>query len=102
MRPIYRERRDALLDGLRRYLPDMQTTGASAGLHVLAMLPPGIDEAAVLDGAAADGVKVTGLSHTFDDPSRAPGGLIFGYGQVTASDIDAGVRLVARVVDGSR
>ena len=102
MRPIYRERRDALLDALRRYLPDMRTTGASAGLHVLAMLPPGIDESAVLDAAAADGVKMTGLRHTFDDPSRAPGGLIFGYGQVSASDIDAGLRVVAQVIDALR
>ena len=102
MRPIYRERRDALLDALRRYLPDVGTTGASAGLHVLALLPRGIDEGAVLDGAAADGVRVTGLSHTYDDARRAPAGLIFGYGQVPASDIDAGVHVVARVVDRLR
>ncbi len=100
MRPIYRERRDALLDALRRYLPDVRTTGASAGLHVLALLPRGVDESAVLDGAAADGVRVTGLTHTYADPSRAPGGLIFGYGQVPVSDIDPGVRAVAKVVDG--
>ena len=40
MRPIYRERRDALLDALSRYLPDLRPIGASAGLHVLAWLPP--------------------------------------------------------------
>ena len=99
MRPIYRERRDALLDALRRYLPDMRPIGASAGLHVLAMLPPGIDEGRVIDEAARSGVKVTGLAHTYRDPTRAPGGLIFGYGQVPASEIDEGVRLVADAVD---
>jgi GntR family transcriptional regulator/MocR family aminotransferase len=102
MRPIYRERRDALLDALRRYLPDVRTTGASAGLHVLALLPRGIDEGAVLDAAAADGVRITGLTHTYADPERAPAGLIFGYGQVPVSDIDAGVRVVARAVDRLR
>ena len=102
MRPIYRERRDALLDALRRYLPDVRTTGASAGLHVLALLPRGIDEAAVLDGAAVGGVRVTGLSHTYDDSDRAPAGLIFGYGQVPVSDIDAGVLAVAKAVDRLR
>jgi hypothetical protein len=45
-------------------------------------------------------VRVTGLTHTYADPSRAPGGLIFGYGQVPVSDIDPGVRAVAKVVDG--
>ena len=102
MRPIYRERRDALLDALRRYLPDVRTTGASAGLHVLALLPRGIDEDAVLDRVATDGVRVTGLTHTYDEPSRAPGGLIFGYGQVPVADIEAGVRVVAKAVDGLR
>jgi GntR family transcriptional regulator/MocR family aminotransferase len=98
MRPLYRERRDALLDALRRHLPEARTTGASAGLHVLALLPRGVDEDAVLDAAAAAGVKLTGLSHTYHDPSRAPAGLIFGYGQVAASAIEDGVRIVANAV----
>ena len=102
MRPIYRERRDALLDALRRYLPDVRPIGASAGLHVLAMLPAGIDEDRVIEEAARSGVKVTGLAHTYRDPTRAPGGLIFGYGQVTASEIEEGVRLVAERVDALR
>lgn len=98
MRPLYRERRDALLDALGRHLPEARTIGASAGLHVLALMPRGVDEGAVLDEAAAAGVKVTGLSHTYHDPSRAPAGLIFGYGQVATSAIDDGVRIVADAV----
>ena len=66
MRPLYRERRDALLEALVRHLPDMRSIGAS-GLHVLAMLPRGIDEAAVIESAGASGVKVTGLRHLHDD-----------------------------------
>jgi GntR family transcriptional regulator/MocR family aminotransferase len=102
MRPVYRERRDALLDALRRHLPDVRTIGASAGLHVLALLPPGIDEVAVIADAAAAGVKMTGLRHTYLDPSRAPGGLIIGYGQVLPSEIDGGIRLVATAIDALR
>ena len=34
LRPIYRERRDALLQALARHLPDVRPVGASAGLHV--------------------------------------------------------------------
>jgi GntR family transcriptional regulator/MocR family aminotransferase len=102
MRPLYRERRDALLDALGRHLPDMRPIGASAGLHVLAMLPRGIDEALVIESASASGVKVTGLRPTYLDPAHAPGGLILGYGQVSASEIDEGVRLVATAVDARR
>ena len=79
----------------------MRPIGASAGLHVLAMLPAGIDEAAVIESAAAFGVEATGLRHTYHDPANAPGGYV-GYGQVGASDIDAGVRLVAKSVDAQR
>ena len=61
MRPIYRRRRDRLLAALTRYVPSARPVGASAGLHLVAMLPPGIDEAAVVDGAADAGVRVHGL-----------------------------------------
>jgi GntR family transcriptional regulator/MocR family aminotransferase len=102
MRPLYRERRDALLRSLERHLPDMRPIGASAGLHVLAMLPRGIDEERVIEAAAASGVKVTGLRPTYHDPAHAPGGLILGYGQVSTSGIDDGIRLVAKAVDAQR
>ena len=98
MRPIYRERRDALLDALRRHLPALRPVGASAGLHVLAWLPDGVDETAVVERAAALGVNVNGVSPTHFDPERAPGGLIFGYGTVATSEIEEGVRLVAEAV----
>ena len=52
LRPIYRERRDALLQALARHLPDVRPVGASAGLHVLAWLPDDIDERRALDAAA--------------------------------------------------
>ncbi|MFL5687286.1 MAG: PLP-dependent aminotransferase family protein [Chloroflexota bacterium] len=98
MRPIYRERRDAMLDALARDLPAVRTTGASAGLHVLALLPRGVDEGAVIERALASGVKVTGLRHTYQDPERAAGGLILGYGQVSVAQIEEGVRLLAAAV----
>jgi GntR family transcriptional regulator / MocR family aminotransferase len=98
MRPIYRERRDTLLDALGRHLPGLRPVGASAGLHVLALLPETVDEDAVVARAEALGVKVSGLSPTHFHPERAPGGLLFGYGTVTTSEIEEGVRLVAEAV----
>jgi GntR family transcriptional regulator/MocR family aminotransferase len=95
MRPLYRERRDALLAALGRELPDVRPTGASAGLHVLAWLPDGVDETALVEAAAAAGVRVNGVSANYSDPVRAPSGLVIGYGAVTGSEIELGVRLVA-------
>ena len=98
MRPLYRERRDALLEALRRHLPTLRPTGASAGLHVLAWLPDGVDETALVEAAAARGVRVNGLAPTYSDPARAPRGLVFGYGTATTSEIESGVRLVAEAL----
>jgi GntR family transcriptional regulator/MocR family aminotransferase len=98
MRPLYRERRDALLAALGRSLPALRPTGASAGLHVLAWLPDGVNEPDVVAAAALRGVRVNGVAPTYSDATRAPGGLVFGYGTATTSEIESGVRLVAEAL----
>jgi GntR family transcriptional regulator/MocR family aminotransferase len=99
MRPIYRSRRDTLLGALREHLPDVRPVGASAGLHVLAWLPPGIDEADVVARAAEAGVQVDPLQPYWGD--GGPGGLLFGYGGVTEARIDEGVRIIADAMNGA-
>ena len=96
MRPIYRGRRDALLGALARRLPELRPVGASAGLHVLAWLPPDVDEAAVLADALRAGVGIAGLASRRVTPG--PPGLIFGYGAIPESSIDAGIAVLADVV----
>ena len=100
MRPIYRRRRDALLESLARHLPDVRTSGASAGLHVLAALPDGLDEAAIVDRAAEVGIGLSGVSPRRIEPG--PPGLIFGYGAIAETAIDRAVRRLAEVVDEGR
>ena len=96
MRPIYRGRRDALLAALARHLPDLEPVGASAGLHVLALLPPALDEAAIVSAAAADGIGLSGLTPRRIAPG--PAGLIFGYGGIAETSIDPGIRRLAEVI----
>jgi GntR family transcriptional regulator / MocR family aminotransferase len=98
MRPIYRARRDALLSALQRHLPEVRPVGASAGLHVLARLPPGIDEAAIVARASAAGVAVDGLTPYRSATRPGPAGLLFGYGTVNEAGIDEGIRLIADVI----
>ncbi|MGH2401932.1 MAG: PLP-dependent aminotransferase family protein [Candidatus Limnocylindria bacterium] len=98
MRPIYRRRRDALVATLAEHLPDLRITGTAAGLHLLAWLPNGMDEAAIVERAAEAGLVLYGL-----DPQRlrpgGPGGLIFGYANLTEHEISDGVRLLASVIE---
>ena len=90
----------SLLRALREHLPELRPVGASAGLHVLAWLPPGVDEAAILRRARDAGVGLYGLaSYGATDAGR--GALDFGYGSVTEGEIVEGVRIVAEALRGS-
>jgi GntR family transcriptional regulator/MocR family aminotransferase len=101
MRPIYRARRDALLRALAKHLPTVTPVGASAGLHVLALLPPGVDEAAVLARADELDIAVDGLSQ-YRLAADVPAGLILGYAQHTENQIDARVERLAEAIAVSR
>ncbi len=101
MRPIYRQRRDELLGALERHLPDLRPVGASAGLHVLAWLPPDLDEASIVGRAMEAGIGLSGLASRRIDPSGS-GGLIFGYGVIATGAIDEGMRRLADVVAATR
>ena len=96
MRPVYRRRRDVLLASLSRSLPELEPVGAAAGLHVLAYLPDGADEAAVLRRAAEAGVVLGALTPRRVRPGRA--GVIFGYGGIDEGRIPAGIERLAEVV----
>lgn len=102
MRPVYRARRDALLDALRRYAPDLRPVGASAGLHVLAWLPPELDERAISARAAELGVGIAGLAKFGSTRTDLPGALLFGYGTTGERRITEGVRLIGQAIDELR
>ena len=97
MRPIYRARRDALLRALAKHLPSVMPVGASAGLHVLALLPEGTDEAAVLARADELDIAVDGLSQ-YRLAAEVPAGLILGYAQHSESQIEARVEQLAEAI----
>jgi len=101
MRILYRRRRDVLLDTFERLLPEAQTCGASAGLHVLATLPDWLDEAALVERAGRAGIGLVGLSSARVIPGGT-GGLVFGYGSVDERQIEDGVARLASIVDELR
>ena len=99
MRPVYRRRRDALLAALSRRLPWLEPAGVSAGLHLVTWLPPGLDEATVVDAAARSGVGIEGVTpYRISHPG--PGGLVFGYATVNEQAIAEGVDILAGIIAG--
>ncbi len=74
MRPIYRSRRDALLAALATHLPEVEPAGIAAGLHLVTWLPAELDEAAVIEAAAGEGVAVAGVAPYRSGAGAAPAG----------------------------
>ena len=96
-RGTYRARRDALVAALARHIPGCVPTGIAAGLHLVARLPEGTDERAVLERARGRGVALYGLSeHAL---RRQPPALLLGYGRIAEPAIEAGVRSLAAAVE---
>ncbi|WP_028066030.1 MocR-like pyridoxine biosynthesis transcription factor PdxR [Solirubrobacter soli] len=94
MRPLYRRRRDALLAALRTHAPQLEPAGIAAGLHLVAYLPDGVDERAVVEAAARHGVALHGLAPYRIAHDGRPG-LLFGYATLDERAIDDGVRTLA-------
>ena len=94
LRVTYRARRDRLLEAIARHLPDFRPVGASAGLHVLAWLPPDLDETAVIEAAGRAGIRVQGIRAG----TTWPGGLILGYGLVPEDRIGPGIERLAAAI----
>ncbi len=95
VRARQRQRRDALLDALRRFLPRARVRGVAAGLHLLVMLPDLDDDQALAAAAREQGVAVHPLSWHRHRPG--PPGLVIGYAATTPDRLTEGVRRLARL-----
>jgi GntR family transcriptional regulator/MocR family aminotransferase len=93
-RARYREKRAALLAAIDADLPGARVRGIAAGLHVLLELPPGTDEAVVVERAAAAGVSVQGLAD-FTRTHPGPPALVLGYGLPSIRELREAVDVIA-------
>ncbi len=100
MRMLYMERRKALVNAIQNQMGDMtEVTGAEAGLHLVALLPPGTDDVAVSRRAAEKGISAMPLSICYlKPPARC--GLILGYGGANARQIHDGIHKLRMGVQG--
>ncbi len=99
-RRLYRERRDALMQAVARFIPQARVRGIAAGLHCVIDLPAGVNEAEVIDRARELDVSVYGLSwfHAHPDAYAGPPALVLGYGPLRTPAVVAGIRLLGKAV----
>jgi GntR family transcriptional regulator/MocR family aminotransferase len=98
-RARHRRRRDTLVRALATHAPGLRVRGTAAGLHAVVELPPGTDEPALVRRAAVAGVGLHGLGG-FHVAGRSPlPGLVLGYGSLSESEITAGVRALAGLLE---
>lgn len=96
-RGLYRERRDAMLDALQHYLPDLTWTVPNGGFYVWLTLTEGLDAKGMLPRAVKELVAYTPGTAFFSDGSgRAH--LRLAYCYPTPTDIREGIRRLATVV----
>jgi GntR family transcriptional regulator/MocR family aminotransferase len=100
MRLRYRRRRDVLVRALARELPELEVRGIAAGLHVVAVLPPGLEEARVLAEARARGIGLSALGEHAVRPPRVQA-LLLGYALPGEEAIRRAVRALAAAVEAA-
>jgi GntR family transcriptional regulator / MocR family aminotransferase len=96
------ERRAALLEAVKKHFGDCVTiAGADAGLNVVLWLRdvPRRQEAQFVEAAGAIGIGVYPVGPLYDGTAHRPAtaGLVLGYASVTLSNIERGIKALARI-----
>jgi GntR family transcriptional regulator / MocR family aminotransferase len=98
MRALCRERRDALLAAAERALPGLlDFRHIETGLHLLAALPPHVDDAHAARLAAEHGIEAAPFSAFHLGPC-VRGGFVLGYADLTPPEIDVAMDRLAEAL----
>lgn len=100
MRRLYRQRRDALVVALETHMGAVATVhGGSAGMHLsLRFRDEGIDDVAIVATAQDHGIAVNALSTHNTQGVSGWRGLMLGYAQVPAEQMEGLVKQLAALV----
>jgi GntR family transcriptional regulator / MocR family aminotransferase len=95
MRTEYARRREAVLGALAKHAPTLMTAAAPGGLHMVARLPDGVEEAAAVRACRARGLAVVPLRAYYAGPPRMSGMVLGFSGTPVPLAADAARRLGA-------
>jgi len=89
MRAVYRSRHDVLLEELKAFRGICRVRGENAGVHLLLTFTNGMTEEEAIHRAAAQGVRVYGLSGYYVGEARKPAQdtVILGYANLSEQEI---------------
>ncbi len=98
MRMLYQQRRTALVEAIHKQMPGkLEVIGAEAGMHLVALLPEGVNDLAISRKAVELGVSAMPLSSCCATPPIR-GGLILGYGGTDVRQIHQGIRRLSMCI----
>lgn len=102
MRMLYMERRKAMVKTIQTEMGDtIEVIGSEAGMHLVVMLPHGVDDVEVSRRAAELGVSATPLSTCYLKPP-VRGGLILGYAGTNGHQIHDGISKLRMSIPAAR
>lgn len=92
MRMRYRAKHDQLLEGLEPFQKKFRISGEDAGLHLLLTAKGNVTEKELLDAAAAENVKVYGMSENMVASAADKATVLLGFGSMDEADMKEGLR----------
>ena len=92
MRMRYRAKHDQLLEGLEPFQKKFRISGEDAGLHLLLTAKGNVTEKELLDAAAAENVKVYGMSENMVASTADKATVLLGFGSMDEADMKEGLR----------
>lgn len=98
MRMLYMSRRNLLVEALSSALGrNGEILSAEAGMHLVCLLPDGVNDRQVCAKAVEAGISLIPLSTCYLGKANRPG-LVMGYGGTEAKDIEVGVLRLAQIL----
>lgn len=100
MKMLYMDRRNCLVQALNAEMGGtLQVVGSEAGMHLVALLPRGVNDAAISRKAAERGISAMPLSSCYLRLAKRKG-LILGFGATNAQQIKQAVSVLKTIVEG--
>lgn len=94
MRNIYKKKREFLVSLIKKYLTNTEIIGTNSGLHLLLKVNNGMSENELIKNAEKKGIRILGLSNSYDDIKFDTRTIFLGYASLDNSDMEEAIILL--------